>query len=114
MPWQIDPMHTQVEFAVKHFGMMTVRGHFREVQANGDIDPNNPEASNLEVTIEAASLTTNNPHRDNDLRGVPGDFTRGSADARTIFAIVSRIAPRSSSVRVRAAMRVTVGSTARR
>jgi polyisoprenoid-binding protein YceI len=24
--WQLDPMHTQVEFAVKHLGMMTVRG----------------------------------------------------------------------------------------
>ena len=69
MSWQIDPMHTQVEFAVKHFGMMTVRGHFRDVQAGGQIDPNHPEASRLEVTIDVASLTTNNPQRDNDLRG---------------------------------------------
>jgi polyisoprenoid-binding protein YceI len=36
--WQLDPMHTQVEFAVKHLGMMTVRGHFADVQASGDID----------------------------------------------------------------------------
>ena len=69
MPWQIDPMHTQVEFAVKHFGMMTVRGHFRDVTATGDIDPTNPQASRLDVTIDVASLTTNNPQRDNDLRG---------------------------------------------
>jgi polyisoprenoid-binding protein YceI len=33
--WQLDPMHTQVEFAVKHLGMMTVRGHFADVQASG-------------------------------------------------------------------------------
>jgi polyisoprenoid-binding protein YceI len=69
MPWQIDPMHTQVEFAVKHFGMMTVRGNFRDVTAIGDIEPNDPEASRLEVTIDVASLATNNPQRDNDLRG---------------------------------------------
>jgi polyisoprenoid-binding protein YceI len=69
MPWQIDPMHTQVEFAVKHFGMMTVRGHFRDVTAAGDIDPTNPQTSRLDVTIDVASLTTNNPQRDNDLRG---------------------------------------------
>jgi polyisoprenoid-binding protein YceI len=69
MPWQIDPMHTQVEFAVKHFGMMTVRGHFRDVTAAGDIDPTNPHTSRLDVTIDVASLTTNNPQRDNDLRG---------------------------------------------
>ena len=68
MTWQIDPMHTQVEFAAKHFGMMTVRGHFRDVRATGEIDPTNPAASRVEVTIDVASLTTNNPQRDNDLR----------------------------------------------
>jgi len=69
MSWQLDPMHTQVEFAVKHFGMMTVRGHFRDVTASGNIDPNNLLVSNVDVTIDVASLTTNNPQRDNDLRG---------------------------------------------
>jgi polyisoprenoid-binding protein YceI len=68
MTWQIDPMHTQVEFSAKHFGMMTVRGHFREVATTGQIDPANPAASAVEVTINVASLTTNNPQRDNDLR----------------------------------------------
>lgn len=68
MPWSVDPMHTQVEFSAKHFGMMTVRGHFQEVAATGDVDPARPEQSKLEVTINVASLTTNNPQRDNDLR----------------------------------------------
>jgi polyisoprenoid-binding protein YceI len=69
MSWQLDPMHTQVEFAVKHFGMMTVRGHFKEVATSGTVDPQNPAASQFEVTIDVASLTTNNAQRDNDLRG---------------------------------------------
>jgi polyisoprenoid-binding protein YceI len=68
MPWQTDPMHTQVEFSAKHFGMMTVRGHFQEVTTSGLIDPTQPEQSSFEVTINASSLTTNNPQRDNDLR----------------------------------------------
>lgn len=68
MSWQIDPMHTQVEFSAKHFGMMTVRGHFQEVATSGNIDPAQPEKSDFEVTINVASLTTNNPQRDNDLR----------------------------------------------
>jgi polyisoprenoid-binding protein YceI len=68
MPWQVDPMHTQVEFSAKHFGMMTVRGHFQEVAISGDIDTERPEKSHFEVTINVASLTTNNPQRDNDLR----------------------------------------------
>jgi polyisoprenoid-binding protein YceI len=69
MTWQLDPMHTQVEFAVKHFGMMTVRGHFNDVKATGTIDPARPENSHVEVTIDVASLSTNNAQRDNDLRG---------------------------------------------
>jgi polyisoprenoid-binding protein YceI len=68
MTWQIDPMHTQVEFSAKHFGMMTVRGHFREVTATGNIDPHHPETSSIDVTIDVASLSTNNAQRDNDLR----------------------------------------------
>jgi len=66
--WQLDPYHTQVEFSAKHLGMMTVRGHFGEVSATGDIDPDHPEASSVEVTIQTVSIRTHNETRDNDLR----------------------------------------------
>jgi polyisoprenoid-binding protein YceI len=68
MSWQIDPYHLQVEFAAKHLGMMTVRGHFTEATAAGVIDPDNPAASSVELTITSASAKTNNAARDNDLR----------------------------------------------
>ncbi len=66
--WVFDPFHTQVTFAAKHLGMMTVRGTFPELTATGYIDPDHPEASAAEVTIQTASLSTHNPQRDNDLR----------------------------------------------
>lgn len=66
--WQLDPYHTQVEFAAKHLGMMTVRGHFAEVTSAADIDPDNLEQMRVEVTIQAASIKTHNEIRDNDLR----------------------------------------------
>ena len=66
--WQFDPYHTQVEFSAKHLGMMTVRGLFPELTATGFIDPDHPEASSVEVTIQTASIRTHNPQRDNDLR----------------------------------------------
>jgi polyisoprenoid-binding protein YceI len=68
MSWQFDPYHTQVEFSAKHLGMMTVRGHFTEVSATGTIDPDKPEASAVDVTIQTASIRTNHDARDNDLR----------------------------------------------
>ena len=66
--WQLDPYHTQVEFSAKHLGMMTVRGHFDEVSATANSDPEHPETSSVEVTISTASIRTNNGVRDNDLR----------------------------------------------
>ena len=66
--WQLDPYHTQVEFSAKHLGMMTVRGHFADVSATADIDPDHPESSSVEVTIQTVSIRTHNDTRDNDLR----------------------------------------------
>ena len=66
--WTLDPLHTQVEFSAKHFGMMTVRGHFAEVTVTGDVLPDQPERSKIEVTIRTASIRTHNEQRDKDLR----------------------------------------------
>ncbi len=66
--WIFDPNHTQVEFSAKHLGMMTVRGHFNEVTATGELDPGHPERSRVEATITTASIRTHNDQRDKDLR----------------------------------------------
>ena len=66
--WQLDPFHTQVEFAAKHLGMMTVRGHFADVTSTAEIDPEHWETMRVEVTIQSASVRTHNEVRDNDLR----------------------------------------------
>jgi polyisoprenoid-binding protein YceI len=66
--WKFDPFHLQVEFSAKHLGMMTVRGLFHEVTAGGHIDPEHPENTQVEATINTASIRTHNDQRDNDLR----------------------------------------------
>jgi len=66
--WKFDPYHTQVEFSAKHLGMMTVRGHFAEVTASGEIDVEHPEHSKIEASINTLSIRTHNETRDNDLR----------------------------------------------
>jgi polyisoprenoid-binding protein YceI len=48
--------------------MMTVRGHFAEVTATGDLDIEQPERSQVEASINTASIRTHNEQRDNDLR----------------------------------------------
>ncbi len=66
--WQLDPSHTQVEFAVKHLGMMTVRGYFSDLSATAEIDPDHPQTSSVQVTIPMSSIRTHNDSRDKDLR----------------------------------------------
>ena len=66
--WKFDPFHTQVEFSAKHLGMMTVRGHFAEVNATGEIHPDHPERTKVEATITTSSIRTHNEQRDKDLR----------------------------------------------
>jgi polyisoprenoid-binding protein YceI len=66
--WQIDPAHTTVEFAVKHMMFTTVRGRFKAVNGVIEVDEENPDASRVEVHIDAESIDTGVEDRDNHLR----------------------------------------------
>jgi polyisoprenoid-binding protein YceI len=68
MTWVIDPAHTLVEFSVKHMMITTVRGRFTRFTGTLNIDDQRPERSTVEGTIEAASIDTHEPNRDNHLR----------------------------------------------
>jgi polyisoprenoid-binding protein YceI len=66
--WNIDPYHTNVNFAVKHFGISTVRGRFDDVAGVIVADSANPANSSVEVTIATASIDTDVKMRDDHLR----------------------------------------------
>ena len=67
--WSVDPAHSRVEFQVKHLGIATVRGAFREFEGTLELGGEAPQAYG---TVEAASVDTNEPQRDEHLRS--GDF----------------------------------------
>lgn len=64
--WTIDKAHTKVGFAVKHMGVSTVRGEFREFDGALEVD----ESGGLSArgTVKAASVHTNQEQRDEHLR----------------------------------------------
>jgi polyisoprenoid-binding protein YceI len=66
--WRFDPIHSSVELAVRHMLVSRVRGRFTRWQGWLDFDPERPEDARLEVAIDAASLDTGHPARDEDLR----------------------------------------------
>ena len=59
--YNVDPVHSNVGFEVRHMGIATVRGAFRKFQ--GTVDAAG-EAPVLQGTVEAASIDTNDPQRD--------------------------------------------------
>jgi polyisoprenoid-binding protein YceI len=61
--------HMTVHFSIDHNGMSATRGTFRELTGELIYDDNNPEASQLTVQIETASLDTGHAYRDNFVRG---------------------------------------------
>ena len=61
--------HVDVSFGIDHLGFSTTHGWFRHPDATLVLDANNPEAAKLSVTIDTASIDTNQEQRDKDLRG---------------------------------------------
>ena len=66
--WTVDPAHSRLGFAARHAMVATVRGDFAEFTGTAHVDPESPEASYVEVSINAASIRTGNNQRDEHLR----------------------------------------------
>ena len=65
--WTVDPSHSSVEFRVKHLGISTVRGSFREFEGTLEVGEDITQAK-VTGTINAASVDTGEPKRDDHLR----------------------------------------------
>ena len=66
--WQIDPVHSHVEFAVRHMMVATVKGRFAEVEGTIVLDEANPERSSVKARVAVAGIDTKQPDRDAHLR----------------------------------------------
>lgn len=66
--WQIDDAHSHIGFKVRHMMISTVRGEFETFSGTIDFNEANPEATTVDVTIDAASINTREEDRDNHLR----------------------------------------------
>ncbi|NLU68996.1 YceI family protein [Streptomyces sp. HNM0574] len=65
--WLFDPPHTAIRFVARHVGMANVHGRFTRFDGGIRV-AERMEDSYVEISIEAASLTTGNKTRDNHLR----------------------------------------------
>jgi polyisoprenoid-binding protein YceI len=63
--WQVDPIHSSVEFHIKHLGIATVKGQFKVFEGTLEVDDSGARTYG---TVETASVDTREPQRDDHLR----------------------------------------------
>lgn len=63
--WHADPVHSTVEFEVKHMMIATVKGRFNAFEGALEVDEDGPRLSG---TVEAGSIDTHDSGRDEHLR----------------------------------------------
>jgi polyisoprenoid-binding protein YceI len=67
MKWNIDVTHSQVEFAVKHMMISTVRGRFASITGTGETSATGA-LSSVSLEADVKSIDTNQAQRDEHLR----------------------------------------------
>ena len=65
--WDIDPVHSEVSFSVRHMMVSKVRGRFGSFTGQ-IVTGEDVTGSSVSATIDATSIDTNNEQRDNHIR----------------------------------------------
>lgn len=66
--YDIDSAHSSAQFSVKHLMVSNVRGEFSKVAGTVYFDARNINASKVDATIDANSISTREPKRDEHLK----------------------------------------------
>lgn len=66
--YKIDSSHSKAAFTVKHLMVSNVRGEFSKVTGTIVYDEKNPTAIRIDATIDATTVNTSEPKRDEHLR----------------------------------------------
>jgi polyisoprenoid-binding protein YceI len=65
--WDIDPVHSEVGFTVRHMAVSKVRGRFDKFEGVV-VTGEDPLSSTVTATIDATSINTNNEQRDGHIK----------------------------------------------
>jgi len=66
--WSIDPMHSDVQFKIKHLVISTVSGSFKTFSGEAVTEGEGFDNASINFTIDPASVDTNQPMRDGHLK----------------------------------------------
>ncbi|HET7101918.1 MAG TPA: YceI family protein [Terriglobia bacterium] len=66
--WNIDPVHSNAQFSVRHLMISNVKGEFTGISGWILFDPQKPETLSAEATIDVSTINTREQERDNHLK----------------------------------------------
>jgi polyisoprenoid-binding protein YceI len=66
--WVLDPMHSEVQFKVKHLVISTVTGSFRTFEGTLETDNDDFSDAKVEFSLDVNSIDTTQPQRDEHLK----------------------------------------------
>ncbi|HEY2583920.1 MAG TPA: YceI family protein, partial [Mucilaginibacter sp.] len=66
--WVIDPMHSEVQFKVKHLVISTVSGFFKSFEGSMDTVNDDFEDADISFSLDIESIDTNQSQRDGHLK----------------------------------------------
>ena len=67
--WAVDPMHSEIQFKVKHLMITTVTGSFQKFNIEAETaDENFTSANSVVFTADVNSISTSNEQRDTHLK----------------------------------------------
>jgi len=67
--WAIDPMHSEVQFKVKHLVISTVSGFFKSFEGTVESENEDFQDAKINFSIDINSIDTNQTMRDEHLKG---------------------------------------------
>jgi polyisoprenoid-binding protein YceI len=70
--WKVDAAHSSFGFDVRHMVVSKTRGNFTDFEGSLEFDGENISKGKAQVTVQVASIDTDNANRDDHLRS--GDF----------------------------------------
>jgi polyisoprenoid-binding protein YceI len=66
--WEIDPMHSEIQFKVKHLVISTVTGKFNSFEGSFEMEDQDLSTAEASFSIDIDSISTGVPDRDNHLK----------------------------------------------
>ena len=66
--YKVDPQHSFAQFGVTHLMISKVRGEFHALNGTVNVDESDVTKSSVEVTIDASTIDTREPDRDQNLK----------------------------------------------